>query len=152
MILWCSGAEWVQRFSKYKILDICLFALDLLTNCKFPCMHIWRLKWMLLSRKSGYWLTSNPQRNLVLTWYFLCLSFVDHNFLHFSNHNSNLLFVYFSLVIFKKLNRDTWANETLSQTIRSNFLFWQVSIYILKILIFGNNKSSLKSSHFYIHP
>jgi hypothetical protein len=24
------------------------------------------------------------------------------------------------------LNRDTWANETLSQTIRSNFLFWQV--------------------------
>nr|AEV41076.1 putative UBX domain-containing protein [Oryza minuta] len=29
-------------------------------------------------------------------------------------------------VSFIKLNRDTWANEAVAQTIRSNFIFWQV--------------------------
>ncbi|RVX11467.1 Plant UBX domain-containing protein 7 [Vitis vinifera] len=26
------------------------------------------------------------------------------------------------------LNRDTWANEAVAQTISTNFIFWQVSI------------------------
>lgn len=33
--------------------------------------------------------------------------------------------IYFAGVV-TKLNRDTWANEAVAQTIKTNFIFWQV--------------------------
>jgi hypothetical protein len=33
-----------------------------------------------------------------------------------------------TIFFFVKLNRDTWANDAVSQTISTNFIFWQVSL------------------------
>lgn len=35
-----------------------------------------------------------------------------------------------------KLNRDTWANEAVAQTIRTNFIFWQVGVWLPLICIY----------------
>lgn len=52
-----------------------------------------------------------------------CLSslFGDNYFILY-RQTKFLVFVY----CFLKLNRDTWANEAVSQTISTNFIFWQV--------------------------
>jgi len=37
---------------------------------------------------------------------------------------------WWQIFFFVKLNRDTWANEAVSQTIKTNFIFWQVSLLL----------------------
>lgn len=45
--------------------------------------------------------------------------------------------LYLHLVgVFMQLNRDTWANEAVAQTIKTNFIFWQVRFVFLSLLYF----------------
>ena len=46
------------------------------------------------------------------------------------------------LYVFLKLNRDTWGNEAVSQTISSNFIFWQVSVLVVFALFSCFSSSS----------
>ncbi|KAH9658737.1 Plant UBX domain-containing protein 7 [Citrus sinensis] len=40
------------------------------------------------------------------------------------------------------LNRDTWANEAVSQTISTNFIFWQVVLHMEDLKNFGYNATN----------
>ncbi|MQM15780.1 hypothetical protein Taro_048730 [Colocasia esculenta] len=47
------------------------------------------------------------------------------------------------------LNRDTWSNEAVAQTIRSNFIFWQVSILYLNIVVYHDTSEGKKVCTYY---
>ena len=70
------------------------------------------------------WLLINLQSTKEFSSHMVgCLSslFGDNYFILYG-WTKFLVFVY----CFLKLNRDTWANEAVSQTISTNFIFWQV--------------------------
>ena len=95
-----------------------LFHMQLCLRLVFEC----RQRVLLLCRTNGCWWTFNPPRSSALIWYYILSALVTFYLnVCFSISTNGIT------VCFVKLNRDTWANEAVSQTISTNFIFWQVS-------------------------
>lgn len=66
---------------------------------------------------------------------FECFFLVVHLSLSYSlidNFSQHVLTFSWTVFAALKLNRDTWANEAVAQTIKTNFIFWQVRIILLR--------------------
>lgn len=77
-------------------------------------------RWLLVNLQSMKEFSSHM---VLLAW----LTFFSYLLIYFLNARA-----YSSICIFVQLNRDTWANEAVAQTIKANFIFWQVRIVLLE--------------------
>jgi hypothetical protein len=93
----------------------------------WPRFHLWvqaksaasmQDKWLLVNIQS----TREFSSHMV---FYSCCSIFQFSWL-FVSALSLLPTIFF----FVKLNRDTWANDAVSQIISTNFIFWQVSLLI----------------------
>lgn len=78
-------------------------------------------------RTNGSLSTCSPPRNLALIWYVASVT----PSLPVSYSFSLSVSLKISIPILK-LNRDTWGNEAVAQTIKTYFIFWQVRVIVFK--------------------